>query len=458
MNLKTYQAKSMSEALARVKSDLGKDAVILHTRTLQRGGVLGLGARRLVEITATSDTRAAALRGSADRSGTDRTTGATGATGSLSRATGNSTGDAGSSSGATGPDAASGLPVSALADEPPVVCTLHQYPAGGQKKQQSQNTAPSGVDPALRRELGEIRAMVQALLRRPGAEVPGHVPGELIEHYSHLLSQEVEEALASELLARVQNSLNEEELGSPLLVRAALQNALREVLPPAAPLKLRGDGRPTVAAFVGPTGVGKTTTIAKLAANMKLRERKRVGLITVDSYRIAAVEQLKTYADILRVPLISVLSPEEMRSAVARMADCDLVLVDTAGRSQRDEARLTELGEMLGAAEPDQVHLVLSVTSREETMREAVERFAALGAGHVVFTKLDESVGFGVILNVLRTVDLRLSYLTSGQSVPDDIEIGSGSRVAQLILSGSADPPRGCVAGEAASSPNRAVP
>ncbi len=427
MNLKTYQAKSMSEALARVKTDLGKDAVILHTRTLQRGGVLGLGARHLVEITATADARAAALRNSAGGRKDEQRQGvaASPVQGQSSR----------------GENSASRADL--------------RGPEGGGARRETAESA--GIDPALRRELGEIRRMVHTLLRRPDAQFAVDLPGELIEHYSHLLSQQVEEALASELMARVRGSLGEGELASPLLVRAALQNALRDVLPPAAPLKLRGDGRPTVAAFVGPTGVGKTTTIAKLAANMKLREGKRVGLITVDSYRIAAVEQLKTYADILRVSLIPVLRPEEMRSAVAKLSNCDVVLLDTAGRSQRDEARLTELGELLQAAEPDQVHLVLSVTSREETMREAVERFGALGAGHVVFTKLDESVGFGVMLNVLRTVGLRLSYLTNGQAVPDDIEIGSGSRVAQLILSGAAGLTRSNSAGDQVTGPRQAT-
>ena len=115
-----------------------------------------------------------------------------------------------------------------------------------------------------------------------------------------------------------------------------------------------------VVALVGPTGVGKTTTIAKLAANYRLREKRRVGLITVDTYRVAAVEQLRTYADIIDLPMEVVATPREMREAVARMSHLDLVLMDTAGRSPRDEVRIQELKSMLSEAEPDEVHLVLS--------------------------------------------------------------------------------------------------
>jgi flagellar biosynthesis protein FlhF len=207
-----------------------------------------------------------------------------------------------------------------------------------------------------------------------------------------------------------------------------------ETLPPAEPLRLVASDRPTIVALVGPTGVGKTTTIAKLAANMKIREGKSVGLITIDTYRIAAVEQLKVYAQILDVPLAAVVTQAEMLAAIGRMSDLDLILIDTAGRSQRDEPRIAELQELLSAAQPDQVHLVLATTAREATIREAIQNFSVLGVQHLIFTKLDEALGFGVILNVLNSADMRLSYLTMGQSVPNDIEEGSARRIARLIV------------------------
>jgi flagellar biosynthesis protein FlhF len=411
----------MSDALARVKAELGGGAVILHTRTIKRGGVLGLGARNVVEITATADPRVAARRK---------------------------------------PPAQSPPPVEprdepAQRDQssrddgqsaPPEVAesaATATMVAGGAAPPQS-----ASADPALREEMSAIRSMVQDLLQRRGGQSPAQVPAELIEFYTRLIGQEVAEEIVAELIRGVRGRLGDRRAtywdtqGRPVAaasmtperIREELVHTIDEMLPPASPLELVDENRPTIVALVGPTGVGKTTTLAKLAAQMKLRENRRVGLITIDSYRIAAVEQLKTYAQILQVPLIPVVTAEDMADAVKRLADVDLILIDSAGRSQRDEPRIAELGRFLQIARPDQVHLVLSATSRESQLKEAVERFSAVGARRVIFTKLDEAVGFGVMLNILKTAGLRLSYLTAGQSVPDDIEAGSARRVAELIL------------------------
>jgi flagellar biosynthesis protein FlhF len=187
-------------------------------------------------------------------------------------------------------------------------------------------------------------------------------------------------------------------------------------------------------ALVGPTGVGKTTTIAKLAAHYRLRERLRVGLITVDTYRIAAVEQLRTYADIIDLPMEVVSTPREMRQAVARLADLDLVLMDTAGRCPRDEVRIQELKSMLAEARPDEVHLVLSCVAGAAGLAKNAERFASVGTTALILTKLDEATGLGNLLPLLRTSRLPVSYLTNGQNVPDDIEAAVSDRLARRVL------------------------
>jgi flagellar biosynthesis protein FlhF len=187
-------------------------------------------------------------------------------------------------------------------------------------------------------------------------------------------------------------------------------------------------------ALIGPTGVGKTTTIAKLAANLKLREGKRVGLITIDTYRIAAVDQLKKYADIIGSPLKVVGSPEDLRDAIHAMNDCEFVLIDTAGRSPSDTLKLNELKNFLAFARPDEVHLVISTTSSEACIESAINRFSDVRVDKIIFTKLDEAVHVGVVLNVIRKVGKSLSYVTMGQDVPDDIEVGRGRKLAQLIL------------------------
>jgi flagellar biosynthesis protein FlhF len=193
-------------------------------------------------------------------------------------------------------------------------------------------------------------------------------------------------------------------------------------------------GRRRLVALVGPTGVGKTTTIAKLAADYRLRQRRNVGLITVDTYRIAAVEQLRTYADIIDLPMQVISTPREMRDAVRRLEGLDLILMDTAGRSPRDEIKIQELKAFLSEAAADEVHLVLSSVAGTRTLTLTAQRFAAVGTTHMILTKLDEATGLGSLLPVIRGSRLPLSYLTNGQNVPDDIEVADSGRLARLIL------------------------
>jgi flagellar biosynthesis protein FlhF len=180
--------------------------------------------------------------------------------------------------------------------------------------------------------------------------------------------------------------------------------------------------------------VGKTTTIAKLAANYRLREKRRVGLITVDTYRVAAVEQLRTYADIIDLPMEVVATPREMREAVARLNHLDLVLMDTAGRSPRDEVKIQELKSMLAEATPDEVHLVLSSTAGAKGLVGAAERFAEVGTTALLLTKLDEATSFGHLISLVQQCRLPVSYLTDGQNVPDDIQTAECRQLARLML------------------------
>jgi flagellar biosynthesis protein FlhF len=174
--------------------------------------------------------------------------------------------------------------------------------------------------------------------------------------------------------------------------------------------------------------------VAKLAANFKLAHGLRPGLVTVDTYRIAAVEQLRTYAEIIDLPLTVANTPGEMRRAIDDLGNVDLVLIDTAGRSPRDEVKIRELADFLAAAQPDEVHLVLSAVAGERSLRAAVERFAVVQADRLILTKLDEADGLGAVLGVLGQADRPVSYLTTGQAVPDDIEPANRSRIARLIL------------------------
>jgi flagellar biosynthesis protein FlhF len=217
------------------------------------------------------------------------------------------------------------------------------------------------------------------------------------------------------------------------MIKARIARMVEDQITVAGPIRPAA-GRRHLVALVGPTGVGKTTTIAKLAANFRLREKRRVGLITVDTYRIAAVEQLRTYADIIDLPMQVVSTPREMREAIQRMNHLDLILMDTAGRSPKDELKLQELKAFLTEASADEVHLVLSSVCGAATLERTAARFAGVGTTALVLTKLDEASSYGNLLPVLRTSKLPLSYLTDGQNVPDDIQAADNRRLARMIL------------------------
>jgi flagellar biosynthesis protein FlhF len=186
--------------------------------------------------------------------------------------------------------------------------------------------------------------------------------------------------------------------------------------------------------MVGPTGVGKTTTIAKLAAAHALTHRRKVALITADTYRIAAIEQLRTYSDIIGIPLEVVYSPEEIRPAIESHSDADVILMDTAGRNPRNPARMLELRGIIRAARPDEVHLVISATTKNFDALDVVDRFEQVGFDRLLFTKLDESSTYGMILNTLVRAQRPLSYLGTGQDVPEDFEIASAAKLAHMIM------------------------
>jgi len=296
---------------------------------------------------------------------------------------------------------------------------------------------PVGSD-ALRSQfgdqLGQLHALVADLSRlgRLDHLLPD-LPTALVPTYAMLLEAEVPEVLCRRLVRFVAESLEPDEVHRPDAVRIALREAVEECVPIAPPIAAVSGTR-RVVALVGPTGVGKTTTIAKLAADFKLSKGLRPGLVTVDTYRIAAVEQLRTYAEIIDLPLAVANAASDMRRAIDELGDVDLVLIDTAGRSPRDEVKIRELADFLAAAQPDEVHLVLSAVAGERSLRAAVEKFSPAGADRLILTKLDEADGLGGVLAVLGQVNRPVSYLTTGQAVPDDIEPANRTRLARLIL------------------------
>ncbi|MCR4817641.1 MAG: flagellar biosynthesis protein FlhF [Fretibacterium sp.] len=195
--------------------------------------------------------------------------------------------------------------------------------------------------------------------------------------------------------------------------------------------------------LLGPTGVGKTTTIAKLAAIQALWEHKKVLLLTSDTYRIAAVDQLKTYAKILGVPIEIVFEAEALPAILEEHGNADIILLDTAGRAQRDKKSLEVFEELYDTFAPDAVHLVLAANMKYTDMLDVVEHIPNIPVSHLLFTKLDETVSFGAIFNIQQVMGCPVSFLTAGQNVPKDIETASGSRIAEFLMMSEEERKRG---------------
>lgn len=360
----------MQTALERVKSELGPDAVILGSRSI-RGGLFGLFGKAKVEVTAAIDAE----------------------------------------------------PVADISQREQRIFAPDDDPAASEPEMQ-----------AIYRELREMRREVAALV--DGTRVRSEqaaFTGVLLSVFRRLVDNDIEEETARILVEEVAGDLRQKEYEDLAKVHGLLLDKVERLIPIAE--ETRFDSKtPRVIAMVGPTGVGKTTTIAKLAAIHALTHKRRVSLITADTYRIAAIEQLRTYSDIIGVPLVVVYSPEEIEAAIQDRQDDDLILIDTAGRNPRNPARMLELRGIIRAARPDEVHLVISATTKNRDALDIVDRFEQVRFDRLLFTKLDESSTYGMILNALVRAQRPLSFVGTGQDVPEDFERASANKLAHLII------------------------
>jgi flagellar biosynthesis protein FlhF len=401
--------------MALVKSEMGGDAVILHTRTVQKRRWMGLRKNEIVEITAGSGLNVQSRPVRRPASGGSAVAAAGTQANKLRAAR---EGVAGARGGVR--PAAAQAPQQQQSSQPGK--DLLDTPAAGRAMMMS-----------ISSEVRELRGVLEDLVKRTKREAAPQVPTDLFDHYTHLIENQVAEELATDLVRQLQ-LYRPEQLQQGGFVQEKLTEQVERMLPACCPIQRKKETGAHIVALIGPTGVGKTTTLAKLAANLKIREGRRVGLITIDTYRIAAIDQLRKYAELIQSPLKVVNSPEDLRDAVDSMSNCEFILIDTAGRSPTDTMKLNELKGFLDAVNPDEVHLVLSSTASQACIERAIDRFGRVRVDKIIFTKLDEAVHVGVVLNVVRKVNKALSYVTTGQNVPDDIEVGKGSRLAQMLL------------------------
>ena len=497
MRLKTFRAVSLDEAIAAVEDDLGANAVILHTRSFRRRmGFFKLFPRTVVEVIASAGgsevhDKTSSIKEIAPSEGS-RTAQARKAYGvppgmgaGLESKTNEETLDidhartrrlaqalsireerrnkaqderetlfssenadqveSGSRSDLRYVRGANGDLVTEARPSAPTPSSHNESPRIAVERDGVSLSTPQSPPAELSapdEELDLIRETVGRVMKNDGppkAEASPVYGDSLANAYATLVGQELSRELADGVVEEISKSLPAELLRDPEVVRGAILDRLAALVPTSESTSTPQpvDGRPWTIAFVGPTGVGKTTTLAKVASTIALRQDKRVGLVTADTYRVAAVEQLRTYADILSIPLAIAQGPAEMAAALETLSDCDVVLVDTPGRSQNDSDRLVELRTIIDQANPHEVHLVLSSTASERVLLREAEAFADLRPDRIVLTKLDEAVSFGMLVSVVRKIGRRLSWVTTGQEVPSDIEQATGQRIANMMLGGS---------------------
>ena len=426
MRVKTFEAASMQEALDTVKKEMGEEAFILSTRTRRRPSSLGLGEESVIEVTAAVDEASAPQPKAPAKTPVPEGTGLT------------------------------------YALRPPLEAPAPRAAREAPRPQAAPPAPPVDLQP-LRRELLEIKGAVAALkdnetrnaaileeldrlksmltrLQRQGMPPAQlQLPQSLLDLYGDLAANDVEPMIALRLCEFAQRALAEQEGDAvagrvdPERARLYLRRVIADFIPVAPPIQLE-PGKMQVAALVGPTGVGKTTTVAKLAAFAQLKLKQKVALLTLDTYRLAAVDQLQQYAQILQVPMHVALTVEDLRSAFRFYQDRALVLIDTPGHSPKDTETLDQLRALLDELPDVETHLVLSATTKPRDLSEIATRYEPLRPTRLLFTKLDETSTYGPILSTLVRVKRPLSYLGTGQEVPEALELATSRRVADLIL------------------------
>ncbi len=435
MEIKTYRAATLQDALQLVRQELGPDAAVLRAREVAGSLWQRLRGQWQIEVTAATDVAVPPRLpretpvSSPSSIRTPTAIPATSPSSVNAPSSVNTSSFAAAPTAATAPSFASPLNSTSPLNATATPTRFAAASVGGWGR-------ATAIPPV--REWPLLEELSRSAPARP------RLPASVFDLFVSLLDADLGDELARDLIEEARGlsvdfagdfagQLADDETAT---LKSRLVDVMRSRITISGPI-LCEPGRRRVAALVGPTGVGKTTTLAKLAANFRLREQRRVGLVTVDTYRIAAVEQLRTYAEIIDLPMEVVSSPGDMRRAIERLGDCDLVLLDTAGRSPRDEVRIQELKSILEEARADEVHLVLSAASGGGPLRLAMERFAPAGFTSILLTKLDEAATLGPAFALLQRSGRRLSYLTHGQNVPDDIEVADAQRFARRLLAGN---------------------
>lgn len=439
MLVKTFQAASMPEALRMVKAELGPDAMILSTKKERVGGFFGFFSKQVYRVTAAIDpvrkpapppAASVVYREAAPRERTAREEMESSMLAPLARE---------------------------LKDlrEKVESLTRREEEARAEAKSADGVEAVEQLDSGInfknipRSDLEEIKKLLLATLVKSqeggtkdvqwptiadGSPLQGQSGADLLPDDSPLARELAASGVSTELIRKIVDTLNTLPLESGnQTIKGRLGETLGRLIKFAGTLKLKKNS-PRIIALVGPTGVGKTTTTAKLAAMYALNKGNKVALITMDIFRVGAVEQLKTYSRIMGIPLEVASTPKELEKAVEKHSSCDLIFIDTAGRSHKDKEKLDEMKNFLEDKIPMEVYLCLSATTKDRELEEILNRFRIFQVSKVVFTKIDECESFGNMVNLLMKDNLQIAYFTTGQRVPEDIEIATPAKLADMIF------------------------
>lgn len=316
-----------------------------------------------------------------------------------------------------------------------VVAAIDPQPIQNEKKKVTnesqiiakQSNLPKKDNHEILNEIKNLKNILELQSKKAGMDISTEYQLAL----EHLLDQEVDATIAEEIIQEVANELEGKEVDLKE-INQTITSTITEKLAKYPPEGITGDKN--IIQFVGPTGVGKTTTIAKVAAKLMLEDKKKVAFITTDTYRIAAIEQLKTYARILNVPLEVAYNVEDYQKALEKLAAYDLILVDTAGRNFRDTKYIKELKEMIGDSGRISTYLVLSLTAKPKDLNDIYDQFYQIPITGMIFTKIDETTQYGSMLNIVLNKQIGIAYVTNGQDVPDNILHLTPQDLSELIV------------------------
>jgi flagellar biosynthesis protein FlhF len=373
MKVKKFVSKSMPEAMKLIRTELGSDAVILHSKVVQNNGFLGLFRKKNIEVIAAVDS----------------------------------------------------MVTTSQPKVPQKTVETPKTPVVNSKPSLAEDNTPGIVQ-----EIKELKALMTSFARDSGSE---HYPIPLQEVYRLLTEQEFDSVLRNELMTvLLEKWYVHHGEGTKIDVLEWLNEILLERI---SGFQYGGISyEKKYINVVGPTGVGKTTTLAKIAAECIIKDHKKVAFITTDTYRIAAIDQLKTYAKILDIPIEVSYNIEDFKRAKEKFSDYDVVLIDTAGRNFRNPKYVKDLNNIIDFNKDCEILLVLALTSKFSDMREIYKQFSLLEINKIIFTKVDETTIFGPMINFMLAHHTGVAYLTTGQNVPDDMVVASPEIILQTIF------------------------